>query len=258
MLLKVAGGLAQVLAAWWLASRRDRAPALRPLAWFLALDGIGYAVRNLASFDDPLSPTLLDAQSVLQALSIPGAILFGLRFAPDDARDRPTVATAALAGGAWFAAQSPAALAVSPLRLASSASYAAVVFALVLLAARFPRATAQRRAMLLLSAALLVNLGLHVGPAMLTLSEGRDALLATGLYFGLAVAWLANTGGHRPAGARNVALFALGLLLVGMVLQVALGSYRAYQDAGIVGAGRILASGLVVAAAEARRTDGEW
>jgi hypothetical protein len=59
--------------------------------------------------------------------------------------------------------------------------------------------------------------------------------------------WNARTdGGEDFAKVRNACLFVLAVLLAGIGARAAVGSYRAFQEWGFVGAARFLAVGILL------------
>jgi hypothetical protein len=269
-LINAAGGVLLLLLAAWVLSVRPRGAASLALGGYCAAFGVWAVAWNLVARDEPgfsevfffvVTPAMLlvGAWALRLALVFPrplakdergwlvAAVLVGLASAVPAALLDLQVGPAPVVGRAWGVHEAglPAFLAST---LAARFGFAGLLAAGVLFALRFRRAPeAERGGLLVVSAALLVW-PLALAGVLVFMPDGSSTpayAIFIALVTALAALRLANAASTRSRAAAGLALFLLGTVLMGMVLQTWFGGFRGLFSVGLYGALRTLAAGLL-------------
>jgi len=254
---KIAAGLAQVAFALWVVIRSPRTRTNVAFALAFGANGLAYAIFNLArpGFRTPHS-FALEGWGVFNWIATLVMVLFAVFFLNmlQHARARLLIVPVCIAS-VMVASDVLQARAyhLELLAFGGIAIYPATGFVLSLFALIFATESSVqvRSQCALFSAALAINSVDHIGAAVVrsdwqfprsVVTEFTIMLVILGL-------WLWNS---RAPGSWNshVALLVILCMIVpflaGVLVRVALGSYRAVQESGFIGVGRIGATALLI------------
>jgi hypothetical protein len=254
---KIAAGLAQVVFALWVVIRSPRIRTNVAFALAFGANGVAYAIFNLVrpEFRTPHS-FALEGRGVFNWIATLAMVLFAVFFLKmlQHARARLLVVPVSIALVMMVSdVLQTRAYHLDFLGFGGMAIYPATGFALVLFALIFmTESSIQLRSQCALySAALAINSVDHIGAAVVrsdwqfpgaVVTEFTVMLIILGL-------WLWNSrveGLESSRMALTVVFFIVAPFLAGVFVRIALGSYRAVQESGFIGAGRIAATGLLV------------
>jgi hypothetical protein len=251
---KIAAGVAQILFAVYVILARGVTRLHLAFGVAFAANGLAYAIFNLIPprlrVERPLIVGAWGASNWIAALAL---VLFAIGFARSGSRARwQTLLLPAATGGALVVAQAFAFHGrVNLVSFGGLAIGAAQALLLVLLAVSFSRfPSADRPSVALLAGALSCDLAIHTGAALISPEVrvvSKAASLGAVLLFLSVWMWNARASGREDfAKARNACFFVLAVLLAGIGARAAVGSYRAFQEWGFVGAARLLAVGMLL------------
>jgi hypothetical protein len=251
---KIAAGLAQILLAVYviLARRVTRLHLAFGVAF--AANGLAYAIFNLVPPRLRVErPFIVGAWGASNWIAACALVLFAIGFTGIVRKSRwQTLLLPAATGGALVVANAFAFHGrVNLVSFGGLAIGAAQVFLLMLLALSFSRfPSAERAPAALLAAALSIDFAIHTGAALISPEfrvVSKAASLGAMLLFATIWMWNARAdSGEDSAKVRNACLFVLVVLLAGISARAAVGSYRAFQEWGFVGAARFLAVGMLL------------
>ena len=253
-MLKIAAGLAQILLAVYVIFARRVTRLHLAFGVAFAANGLAYAIYNLVPprlrVQRPLIVRAWGASNWIAALAL---VLFAIAFTRIGSRSRwQTLLLPAATGGAVVVANTFAFHGrVNLVSFGGLAIGAAQVFLLMLLALSFSRfSSTERPGVALLAAALSIDFAIHTGAALISPEfrlVSKAASLGAMLLFASTWMWNARAdGGEDFAKVRSACLFVLAVLLAGIGARAAVGSYRAFQEWGFVGAARFLAVGMLL------------
>lgn len=254
---KIAAGLAQVAFALWVVIRSPRTRTNVAFALAFGANGIAYAIFNLVRprLRTPHS-FALEGWGVFNWIAAFAMVLFAVLFVQMLQRSRArllilpvSIALAMLASDVLVART----YRVDLLAFGGLAIYPATAFALVLFALIFAtESSAQIRSQCaLFSAALAINSVDHIG-ASIVRSDWQypgDVLVQLAVMLVVLGLWLWNSrvpGSENSRMALIVILCMIAPFLAGVLVRIALGSYRAVQESGFIGIGRIAATALLI------------
>lgn len=254
---KITAGLAQVAFALWVVIRSPRTRTNVAFALAFGANGIAYAIFNLVRprLRTPHS-FALEGWGVFNWIAAFAMVLFAVLFVQMLQRSRArllilpvSIALAMLASDVLVART----YRVDLLAFGGLAIYPATAFALVLFALIFAtESSAQIRSQCaLFSAALAINSVDHIG-ASIVRSDWQypgDVLVQLAVMLVVLGLWLWNSrvpGSENSRMALIVILCMIAPFLAGVLVRIALGSYRAVQESGFIGIGRIAATALLI------------
>lgn len=253
---KISAGLGQVAFALWLMVRGPRTRVNVAFAVAFAANGVAYAIFNLAL---PGSRTpdsvVVQGRGLFNWIAVVAIILFAVFFA-QTVRHRASSWLIAL-GIALMILLSDVIEArergLGLLAFGGTAVYPATAFALALFPLLFARNSELdvRTRCAWFAAAFSVNSVDHLGAGVIQpgpLSSGH-AVVQIGAMSIILVLWLWNA--RRSSVAQlslplAVVFWMIAPFVAGVFVRIALGSYRGVQEVGFVGAGRLVATGLLV------------
>lgn len=255
-ILKIAAGVAQLGFAVWLVRRLPRTRVNLAFAVAFGANGVAYAIFNLAL---PGSRTPdswpVQARGFFNWIAVAAVVLFAVFFA-QTARRRTSAwlyamgITLAILASDILEAQHRG---VGLLAFGGTAVYPATAFALALFPLLFatdPNGEVRARCACF-GSALAINSVAHLGAGVIQPGPMAPGVVAVqiGALSSILALWLWNARGVHAADARlalTVVCWMLGAFLAGMIVRLAVGSYRGVQEVGFIGVGRLLATGLLV------------
>jgi len=248
---KVAAGLAQVAFALWVVIRRPTT-VNGAFALSFGANGIAYSILNLVrpGLRTPHS-FALEGWGLSNWIAALAMLLFGVLFLKMLQQSKSkllilpvSMALAMLASDTLTArAYHMDLLAFGGLAIYPATAFVLALFALIF-ATESPVQVRNRRAAF--SAALAINSVDHIGASVIrpdrqypgdVLVQLAGMLIILGVWVWNSRAW----GSESSRMALVVVLCIIAAFLAGVLVRIALGSYRAVQESGFIGAGRIAA-----------------
>jgi len=260
--LKIASGVAQLAFALWLGARGRRSAALLAFAISFGANGIAYALFNTSPPGQRTSESLaVQGRAVFNWIAVVAMILFVIAWLKNARRGGGpalvgTAVALATVTGTVIAAQAHR---LGLLEFGGIAIYPATALALGVLPVLFRAGPPIPRAELaFVAAALAINSVDHLGAELVRPGPNPEAAVTLQLCAMAVVLalWLRNALGADPVDRRRALMVVACLVapfVAAILVRVAAGSYAGVQRSGLIGVGRLAATGVLAYGMATRR-----